>query len=220
MARKLTLTAMVAAAVFVLGGDPPPSHAQTTRLLSHDASRCDIFRGLSRKLPTECQVSERAPRSMTLRQFGRTRGLVLYGGQAASAQRPTAEDHGPEQRPAAGSTPKELSIAFRVEFEWDSFRLSPSARQVVDRVAEVLKHDLMSEQMIHVVGHADSSGPAPYNLSLSKKRSRAVQQYLIERHKIDPTRLYDVGKGESEPLDHENPSSRINRRVEFKNIIG
>lgn len=220
MVRTLTFATMSLAVAFLFGGGPPMAHAQSARLLSDDASRCDIFRGLSRKLPPECQANEPAVRPLTLRQLGRTRGLVVYDSETASAQAPAAENHGLEQVSAVQTVPKQLSIALRVEFEWNSFRLTPEAKQVIDRVADVLKDDLMNEQVIEVIGHADSTGPEHYNLSLSEKRSRAVQQYLMEHHKIGASRLYSIGKGESEPLDPENSASGINRRVEFKNITG
>ena len=78
----------------------------------------------------------------------------------------------------------------------------------------------MRDKVIRVEGHADASGSDTYNLSLSERRSRAVHAYLVSIHKVDARRLQYVGKGESELFDPRNPTSGVNRRVEFRNVTG
>ena len=116
--------------------------------------------------------------------------------------------------------PERKSLNARVQFEWDSFRLTDDAKAVLDRLAGVLTDELMADQMIQIEGHADASGGDEYNLSLSQLRARAVRAYLIEEHGINEDRLPFVGKGESEPYDAANPSAPINRRVVFTNLTG
>ena len=187
-----------------------PSYAQDAHYLSQDASRCEIFRGLSRDLPAECRMQQQKTGFRSLRSFGRTRGLVVY------------DDAKPARvADASASNPnRDLSIAFRAEFGFDSAVLTPAAQKTVDRVAEVLKHDLMKDKVIQIEGHADAKGDDRYNKSLSERRADAVRAYLVSRHNIDGSRLQFVGKGESEPYDPANPHSQVNRRVEFKNISG
>ncbi len=187
-----------------------PSYAQDAHYLSQDASRCEIFRGLSRDLPAECRMQQQKTGFRSLRSFGRTRGLVVY------------DDAKPARvADASASNPnRDLSIAFRAEFGFDSAVLTPAAQKTVDRVAEVLKHDLMKDKVIQIEGHADAKGDDRYNKSLSERRADAVRAYLVTRHNIDGSRLQFVGKGESEPYDPSNPHSQVNRRVEFKNISG
>jgi outer membrane protein OmpA-like peptidoglycan-associated protein len=194
-----------------------PANAQNALYLSQDASRCEIFRGLSQDIPVECERQKGRPRYQSMRNFGSTRGLVVYDNpqpvRMARASQPTGIN-------PANKEKKDLSIAFRAEFEFDSYRLSESARNIIDRVAEVLKHDLMRSKKIQIEGHADSAGTDTYNLALSEKRAQAVRQYLATQHDIDPSRLEFVGKGERQPYDPANPSSGVNRRVEFKNVTG
>ena len=192
-----------------------PSQAQNATYLAHDASQCEIFRGLSRDLPAECGSVAAKPAYQTLRSFGRTRGLVVYGDtQPVRVAEATAE-----AAPTETET-KDLSIAFRAEFEFDSAELTPEAKAIVDRVATVLKHDLMRDKVIEIDGHADARGDDHYNLTLSERRAQAVSDYLVTRHQIDPSRLKFVGKGESEPFDPARPEAGINRRVEFRNVTG
>lgn len=196
--------------VIALSSFATPSHAEDAHYLSQDASHCEIFQGLSREIPAECRIQQQKSGYRSLRSFGRTRGLVVY------------DDEKPSRVATAGATDpnRDLSIAFRAEFGFDSAVLSPTAKKTVDRVAEVLKHDLMKGKVIQIEGHADAKGDDTYNKSLSERRADAVRAYLVSRHSIDGSRLQFVGKGESEPYDPKNPLSQVNRRVEFKNISG
>jgi outer membrane protein OmpA-like peptidoglycan-associated protein len=211
-----SLTGMITGTIIALTLTASPSQAQNAHYLAQDASHCEIFRGLSRDLPAECGAVAAKSTYPTLRSFGRTRGLVIYGDKqptrvAAVATKASA---------TTAEAPKDLSIAFRAEFEFDSFRLTPDAKIIIDRVAKVLKHDLMNKKVIEIQGHADARGEEIYNMSLSEKRAHAVTDYLVKKHGIDPARLKFVGKGEAEPYDPSNPTAAINRRVEFKNITG
>lgn len=212
-----TLTGMITGTVIALTLTATPSQAQNAHYLAQDASHCEIFRGLSRDLPTECGAVAAKPSQLTLRSFGRTRGLVIY-----SDKKPTrvAVATTKKAKAPAGAKAKDLSIAFRAEFEFDSYDLTSEAKVIIDRVAKVLKHDLMKGKVIEIEGHADARGEEFYNLSLSEKRARAVTDYLVKRHRISPSRLKFVGKGEAEPYDPSNPTAAVNRRVEFKNITG
>ncbi|MGQ9818295.1 MAG: OmpA family protein [bacterium] len=65
--------------------------------------------------------------------------------------------------------------------------------------------------------HTDNIGSEEYNKKLSQKRAEAVQQYLIDKHMIEPVRLIPIGYGESCPVaDNSTEQGRQkNRRVEF-----
>jgi outer membrane protein OmpA-like peptidoglycan-associated protein len=195
-------------------GIATPSQAQNAHYLAQDASQCEIFRGLSRDLPAECGTVAAKPAYQTLRSFGRTRGLVVYG-----ETQPVRVAEATAVAPAK-AVKKDLSIAFRAEFAFDSAELTPEAKEIVDRVAAVLKDKLMRNKVIEIDGHADARGDDAYNMKLSEVRAEAVTQYLVTRHNIDPSRLKFVGKGESQPYDASHPEASINRRVEFRNITG
>ena len=182
----------------------PVSHAGSATYLSSDASRCEIFRSLSRDIPGDCAL---VAYNGNYRQKSRTRGLVLHDADVVAAKETV------RQEPR-----KQLAIAMRVEFEFDSFELTAEAKETLDRVAAVLNHELMTGKQVRIEGHADASGPEAYNLSLSQLRARAVRAYLVEERRVDASRLTHVGKGEIEPYDRKNPEAGINRRVEFRNL--
>ena len=116
--------------------------------------------------------------------------------------------------------PANLSISDRVQFEFDSFRLTDDAKAVLDRLAGVLKSDFMRDKTIKVEGYADATGPADHNLTLSQHRAEAVRTYLIQEHGIAAARLPFVGKGATDFYDPAHPTAAVNRRVTFTNLTG
>jgi OmpA-OmpF porin, OOP family len=206
-----------------------PVAAQDATYWLNEASDCEIFRAMSDIVPAECAQEGDIALGPT-RGLGKTRGISPRGirmhdpaADAAIAASPAAVATPANQQVAAvqqANPPERKSLNARVQFEWDSFRLTDDAKAVLDRLAGVLTDELMADQMIQIEGHADASGADEYNLSLSQLRARAVRAYLIEEHGISEDRLPFVGKGESEPYDAANPSAPINRRVVFTNLTG
>ncbi len=195
--RQNTLAALLATTLSL--GLAWQAQAQTANYLSKDATRCEIFRSLSKVVPSDCASEEE--------QEGLTRGLVIHDGTQA--------------RPAAvlqKNPPKDLAIAMRIEFEFDSYILTAEAKQALGQVAAVLNDDLMRDKAILIEGHADASGSDAYNMVLSRNRARAVHAYLVQAQNVDGSRLAFDGRGESQLYDLQNPTSQVNRRAEFRNL--
>ncbi len=202
-----TLSAVVAASLILTQGLVSHAHAESATYLSDDASRCEIFRSLSAIIPGECALDSFENARGEDINLGKTRGIVLPNEPSSMPETVVQKD-----------PPKDLAVAMRVEFAFDSYDLTPDTKQVLDRVAAVLADDLMKGNRFLIEGHADASGSDDYNLKLSKQRAHAVTEYLIEVHQIKATRLAYSGKGESELYDPQDPNSGINRRAEFRNL--
>ncbi|MDN5202003.1 OmpA family protein [Fulvivirgaceae bacterium BMA10] len=89
----------------------------------------------------------------------------------------------------------------------------------LDRIYELLRSS--PNLKVQINGHTDNVGEANYNKTLSKKRAKAVERYLIS-YGVDPNRLSSKGFGEERPLvsnDDEIGGREINRRTEIE-IIG
>lgn len=203
-----------------------PVAAQDAMYWLNEASDCEIFRAMSDVVPAECAQEG----DVMLQPMGKTRGLGKTRGisprgirlhdpaaSAAVAATPANQQVTAVQQ---ANPPAQKSLNARVQFEWDSFRLTDDAKAVLDRLAGVITDELMADQVIQIEGHADASGADTYNLTLSQLRARAVRAYLIEQHGVDQERLPFVGKGESEPYDAANPYAPVNRRVVFTNLTG
>ncbi|MGB1563890.1 MAG: OmpA family protein [Sinimarinibacterium flocculans] len=102
-----------------------------------------------------------------------------------------------------------------VNFEFDSDRLTPEARLILNDVAGTLK--AYPSVNVDVEGHTDWIGTEAYNLGLSERRANAVKRYLVDQG-VPAGRMHPVGYGESQPVaDNETEDGRgENRRVELK----
>ena len=108
-----------------------------------------------------------------------------------------------------------VSVSIPVLFGFDSYVLSPESKAQLDKIAKVISSPDLASKVILLEGHADASGPAQYNLRLSKKRALAVKRYLVDKYGLSASRFPVDGKGESDLYDPLNPLADINRRVEF-----
>jgi OmpA-OmpF porin, OOP family len=107
-----------------------------------------------------------------------------------------------------------IVISGGVLFETDRANLSPSAADLVKRVAEAMKKN--PNLKISVVGHTDSTGDYNYNVQLSERRAKAFADALI-KDGVAANRLTAVGVGPQSPVaTNDTPEGRAqNRRVEL-----
>lgn len=100
-----------------------------------------------------------------------------------------------------------------IEFQTNSTRLTPDAKQQLDVVGRALNTNKLAEYNFVLEGHADPRGSRELNQKLSEGRAGAVREYLVENQKVKSGRLKTVGKGDREPLNVDNPAAPENRRV-------
>ncbi|WP_242471056.1 OmpA family protein [Thiocystis violacea] len=199
---------------------PRIGHAEQTTYVSKDASRCEIFQALSARIPDDCLVDKTPVIHSTITPVPSPEPAA----QLASVQPPRSEAHRPAPRPAkprqslSRQRPSgERAMATPIEFAFDSDRLTPAARSHLDRIAAVLKDPLFNGLAIRIEGHTDARGTTEYNLDLSRRRARSVQDYLAAKHAIDVNHIPSIGRGEEDLFDPRRPEAGINRRVEFVN---
>lgn len=104
-----------------------------------------------------------------------------------------------------------------MSFKFGSADLPDMLRRQLDVFASVLAGRRGTGKVVRVEGHADASGAAEANLSLSQKRADAVKGYLVEKG-ADPGMIEAVGMGSKVPKQGTDPFSPINRRVEIGRI--
>lgn len=114
----------------------------------------------------------------------------------------------------AGCAEPQPLVIPSLTFEFDTARLTPDARQVVDDITLMLQGQ--SELTVEIIGHTDSRGDETYNQKLSEERAIAVRDRLVGQG-IDDSRLSLTGRGESQPVaSNETEQGRAaNRRVAF-----
>ncbi|HEX3035613.1 MAG TPA: OmpA family protein [Thermodesulfobacteriota bacterium] len=105
-------------------------------------------------------------------------------------------------------------ISGGILFETDSARLTPSAVDLVKRLADVMMRN--PDLKVAVVGHTDSTGDFKYNIKLSEQRADAIVNQLVEDG-VAANRLAGVGVGPLSPVaTNDTVEGRAqNRRVEL-----
>ena len=81
-------------------------------------------------------------------------------------------------------------------FPFDQYVLTPEAQSVVQEAANYANSGNATQ--VVVIGHADTSGSAAYNVRLSERRSKAVADALVGMGVAQSAMSVDW-KGESEP---------------------
>lgn len=115
---------------------------------------------------------------------------------------PTPEP--PESTPTAIA--QEPEPTSQILFGFNSVQLEPAALALLDNVATWVKTN--PERTILVQGHADKTGDADYNLTLSARRAQEVSSYLTSRG-VDSKQIIMSAVGEVA----SEPAGMANRRV-------
>lgn len=101
-----------------------------------------------------------------------------------------------------------------VNFEFDSSRISSSAKAILEANAEFLKEN--PSLQVQIEGHCDERGSVEYNLALGERRAKSVRDYLSALG-VSSSRLSTVSFGKERPLDYSHNESAWgkNRRANF-----
>ncbi|MGW8314786.1 MAG: OmpA family protein [Bacteroidales bacterium] len=84
-----------------------------------------------------------------------------------------------------------------IPFDYNSTKLNLGAQFETEKIADLMNK--IPETKVELVGHADFTGSAEYNLLLSLNRADKTAKYLRDRG-VDPDRISVDGMGESTPL--------------------
>ncbi|MDR3577190.1 MAG: OmpA family protein [Anaerolineaceae bacterium] len=153
---------------------------------------------------------------------GITFGIThLFGPAAKPAPvQPPAPQPAALQPPApAPATPQPVEkptkiILKGVNFDFDMATLQSQSYPILDRVTDLAKKN--PDWNFVLVGHTDGMGSDEYNMDLSMRRVKTVQQYLVSQG-VDESRLAIDWKGKREPIaTNDTDDGRAqNRRVEL-----
>ena len=132
---------------------------------------------------------------------------------------PAAPVTAPAAKPfAVEAKSYENIVVHDVMFEFDSDHLILGAsKEMLKDLSDHLQKPPAFTKLI-VIGHTDSIGSIEYNDQLSKRRAETIKTWLVEEHKLDPSKITAEGHGEREPIAGNGnfQGRQINRRVEFR----
>lgn len=99
-------------------------------------------------------------------------------------------------------------------FDTDKWELLPRSYVELNKLLKIL-HD-NPKMIIEIIGHTDNQGEDNYNLYLSRKRAKAVVDFLNENG-VPAWRTRFKGLGRSTPIavNDTDDGRQLNRRVEF-----
>lgn len=121
--------------------------------------------------------------------------------------------------------PKVIVLAFEdVHFDFDKSTLTPEAKEILKRTAQILKENPKAD--IRIAGYTSASGTVKYNQTLSERRANAVKSYLVDEGLISSDKLVTIGFGERSPAEYESApkdlyskAAKANMRVIFEIIV-
>ena len=117
-----------------------------------------------------------------------------------------------------GFDPEHINPADIVEtvyFGFDQYAVAPSEREKIKKSADFFSSN--PDFKIVMVGHTDWYGTEEYNMLLSDKRCKAVQDYIASLG-IDPSRVEVIARGEQgavQDVAKDSPEAKHDRRVEI-----
>jgi OmpA-OmpF porin, OOP family len=106
-------------------------------------------------------------------------------------------------------------VTHGIMFDTDSDRLKAESAPVIKAIVRAL--DKNPNLKLEIDGYTDSTGNAPHNEDLSKRRAEAVKSVLVSQFQVDAGRLTSNGFGAGKPIaTNDTADGRAqNRRVEF-----
>src|SRR5690242_16036391 len=210
MMKSSSMNCIIAfCAVLVLGafGGPVMAGDEVVNLSGTDPTAKEIVNVLKPRKPVK-------PPNSAEQDGPNSKGLELGTLTTSSSAVGTTLAHpGFDDRTAVSDVRK--ASFDQINFDLDSDRLTPKARQLLDRVSQALTDPQLAASSIVVEGHTDATGRLQHNMVLSQARAEAVKRYLVEHGGIDAKRLQTIGRGPTDLMDKEHPASGVNRRVVF-----
>ena len=118
------------------------------------------------------------------------------------------------------SIPNEVVISSPqfVNFEYNSVELTDGSQKIVDRIAVTMNEN--PDLAIKFLSHSDHIGSHDFNMSISVRRAKAVQDQLYSKG-VERKRVTLIPMGETDPIaDNKTEEGRaINRRGEFVFVV-
>ena len=116
--------------------------------------------------------------------------------------------------PAAAPPAQPKIVAAPVRFAYNSAAVPADFEPYLLNLAEALKRPEAQGKVVIISGHTDARGDAAYNMSLSARRARSVELFLIG-HGVGVQQIVSTGRGETQLVPGHETEDALNRRVEF-----
>lgn len=114
--------------------------------------------------------------------------------------------------PVAKAAPVAAKLSIKAEtlFDFDRAALKTEGRIALDQVIAQTKS--MNLELVVAVGYTDRIGSDAYNKSLSQRRAKAVQEYLVA-HGIPTPNVYAEGRGKANPVTGNTCKGQVGSKL-------
>jgi outer membrane protein OmpA-like peptidoglycan-associated protein len=109
--------------------------------------------------------------------------------------------------------PKSSLDTIQITFPRGSAKLDEQAKIFLRSVGEALQRKAGVWKALIIEGHTDTTGGDPVNRRLSKSRADSVKSFLEDEFGL--SNIGTLGRSSEYLRDADNPTSGVNRRVEF-----
>jgi OOP family OmpA-OmpF porin len=105
-----------------------------------------------------------------------------------------------------------------VKFGFDKWHLDDRAETSLLEVVRQLQEN--PDVIVNIEGYTDGTGPAVYNVELSRRRAEAVRRFIVEKG-IELHRVQTIGLGQARPAasNSTRQGRDQNRRVAVKLVM-
>ena len=106
------------------------------------------------------------------------------------------------------------SQPYRIFFDWGKQDITRDGRGILDQVVSAYQGS--HPKSVHIAAHTDRSGSSAYNVAASKRRAKAVMDYLVAQG-VPANVIIISAYGEGQPIVPTEDGVREvqNRRVEI-----
>jgi peptidoglycan-associated lipoprotein len=136
--------------------------------------------------------------------------------KAEMAPQPVKEAPVVKEEPVKAMEPAAAEMSLdKIYFDFDSFILSPAARETLKKNASYLLKENKAVK-VRIEGNCDERGSDEYNLALGEKRAKVALDYLTTLG-VPADRLSFISYGKEKPANpgHDETAWAKNRRDEF-----
>jgi outer membrane protein OmpA-like peptidoglycan-associated protein len=109
--------------------------------------------------------------------------------------------------------PKSSLDSVQITFSRGSAKLTSEAKDFLRSVGEALQRRVSTWKSLVIEGHTDATGTDAINRKLSAQRADTVRQFLQAQYGLKNIEV--EGRSSDRLKDPQNPTSELNRRVEF-----
>lgn len=104
---------------------------------------------------------------------------------------------------------------YGILFDTDKATIKAESKPTLEQISDLLNSN--TKLKLVIVGHTDNQGDLDYNMDLSKRRARSVEDTLVNEYKISAERLSSWGVGYLSPVasNRDEAGRAKNRRVEL-----